>query len=78
MSTVLHDTGFYFNVACQGKSLRAGALAKKEGEIVLRLVTLRKYLHFCLVYARLLQGDRYGNDSSCDGKNLQFAGTRIN
>lgn len=56
-----HGTGFYFNVAGQGKPLRAEALGKEEGETVSRLVTPRKYLHFCPVYARLLQGDRYGN-----------------
>lgn len=61
MSTVLHGTGLYLNVVGQGKPLRAGALGKEKGKIVLRLVTSRKYLHFCLVYARLLQGDRYGN-----------------
>lgn len=34
-----HGTGFYFNVAGQGKPVRAGALGKKEVETVSRLVT---------------------------------------
>lgn len=36
-------------------------MGKEEVETVSRLVTPRKYLHFCPVYARLLQGDGYGN-----------------
>lgn len=36
-------------------------MGKEEVETVSRLVTPRKYLHFCPVYARFLQGDRYEN-----------------
>lgn len=73
MFTVLHGTGFYFNVAGQGKPLRAGAQGKEEGKIMLRLLTSKKYLRFCLVCARLLQRNRYGNGSLYEAKPLQIA-----